>query len=79
MPTITQFEIFVKVIDERSFTKAAQTLHMSQPAVSHAISTLESELGVILLVRERGKDLIVTDIGKRILFELEIFLLALKK
>ena len=41
MPTITQFEIFVKVIDEGSFTKAAQALHMSEvPAVSHAISAL---------------------------------------
>ena len=51
MPTITQFEIFVKVIDEGGFTKAAQALHMSQPAVSHAISACESELGVTLLVR----------------------------
>ena len=79
MPTITQFEIFVKVIDEGSFTKAAQTLHMSQPAVSHAISTLESELGVTLLVRERGKDLIVTDIGKRVLFQIRNILNSLEK
>ena len=79
MPTITQFKFFVKVIDERSFTKAAQTLHMSQPAVSHAISTLETELGVILLVRERGKNLIVTDIGKRILFQIRNILMSLEK
>ncbi|WP_066066845.1 LysR family transcriptional regulator [Neobacillus soli] len=79
MPTITQFEIFIKVIDEGSFTKAAQTLHMSQPAVSHAIATLESELGVTLLVRERGKDLIVTDIGKRVLFQIRNILNCLEK
>ncbi|MFS0820322.1 LysR family transcriptional regulator [Bacillus sp. 1P02SD] len=79
MPTFTQFEILVKVIDEGSFTKAAQKLHMSQPAVSHAISTLESELGVTLLVRERGKNLIVTDIGKRILFQIRNILNGLEK
>ncbi|RDW21381.1 LysR family transcriptional regulator [Oceanobacillus arenosus] len=79
MPTITQFEIFVKVIDEGSFTKAAKELHMSQPAVSHAISSLESELGVTLLVRERGKELIVTDIGKRVLFQIRNILLSLEK
>src|SRR6478752_2318075 len=79
MPTITQFEIFVKVIDEGSFTKAAQVLHISQPAVSHAIATLESELGVTLLVRERGKDLIVTDIGKRVLFQIRNILDSLEK
>jgi len=79
MPTITQFEIFVKVIDEGSFTKAAQKLHMSQPAVSHAIATLESELGVTLLVRERGKDLIVTDVGKRILFQTRNIVNSLEK
>lgn len=79
MPTITQFEIFVKVIDEGSFTKAAQTLHMSQPAVSHAIASLESELGVTLLVRERGKDLIVTEIGKRVLFQIRNILNSLEK
>ena len=79
MPTITQFEIFVKVIDEGSFTKAAQALHMSQPAVSNAIATLESELGVTLLVRERGKDLIVTDIGKRVLFQIRNILNSLEK
>ena len=79
MPTITQFEIFVRVIDEGSFTKAAQTLHMSQPAVSHAIASLESELGVTLLVRERGKDLIVTEIGKRVLFQIRNILNSLEK
>ena len=79
MPTITQFEIFVKVIDEGSFTKAAQALHMSQPAVSNAIASLESELGVTLLVRERGKDLIVTDIGKRVLFQIRNILNSLEK
>ncbi|WP_428912414.1 LysR family transcriptional regulator [Niallia sp. Krafla_26] len=79
MPTITQFEIFVKVIDEGSFTKAAQKLHMSQPAVSHAISSLETELGVTLLVRERGKDLMVTDIGKRVLVQVRNLLNSLEK
>ncbi|MCM3739974.1 LysR family transcriptional regulator [Oceanobacillus luteolus] len=79
MPTITQLEIFVKVVEERSFTKAAQALHMSQPAVSHAISMLEEEYGVSLLVRERGRELFITDIGKRLLYHVRIILNSLEK
>lgn len=79
MATITQFEILVKVIEQGSFTNAAKVMHMSQPAVSNAIATLESELGITLLVRDRGKDLIVTDIGKRVLLQIRTILNSLEK
>ncbi|MCL6663903.1 LysR family transcriptional regulator [Paenibacillus amylolyticus] len=65
---ISQLNLFVKIVETGSFTKAGELLHMSQPAVSRAISTLESELGVTLLIRERRNGVIhLTDIGTRLL------------
>lgn len=65
---ISQLNLFVKIVETGSFTKAGEQLHMSQPAVSRAISTLESELGVTLLIRERRNGVIhLTDIGTRLL------------
>ena len=42
---------FVAVVDAGSFSKAAQNLHLSQPAVSKRIETLERSLGVRILDR----------------------------
>lgn len=62
-----QIRLFVKIAESGSFTKAGVELNMTQPAVSRAISALESELDVKLLVRDRRSGLMLTDIGKRIL------------
>jgi DNA-binding transcriptional LysR family regulator len=64
--TITQLIVLQKVVDTGSFTKAGEALNMTQPAVSHAISSLESDLGVTLLIRDRRKGLLLSDVGKRI-------------
>ncbi|TDD28048.1 LysR family transcriptional regulator [Kribbella turkmenica] len=46
---------FVAVAEQASFTKAAEALHLSQPALSQAILRLEHELGTPLLDRgDRG-------------------------
>jgi DNA-binding transcriptional LysR family regulator len=74
MMTITQFQVLVKAIDTGSFTKAAHDLNMTQPAVSHAISSLEKDLGVTLLFRDRKKGLILTDVGERTLFHIRTVL-----
>src|SRR5438132_6058865 len=45
---------FRTVAHERSFSRAAETLSLSQPSVSHQIALLETEIGVRLLDRGRG-------------------------
>jgi DNA-binding transcriptional LysR family regulator len=42
---------FVTVTEEGQITRAAEKLHIAQPALSHAIGQLESDLGVELLKR----------------------------
>ena len=49
--SLRQLEYFVTVVDEGSFTAAAQLLHVSQPGLSHQIQALERELGGPLLER----------------------------
>src|SRR5882757_9732203 len=51
MATLRQFEYFVTVVDEGSFTRAAEKLHVSQPGLSHQLRTLENELGGPLFER----------------------------
>jgi len=55
-------KVFRTVIAEKSFSRAAEKLLRTQPAVSLAIAKLESDLGEKLIDRS-GKDLIVTDAG----------------
>lgn len=45
------FQVFVKVVEEQNFSKAAIQLHMTQPAVSQYIRSLENEMGIKLLDR----------------------------
>jgi DNA-binding transcriptional LysR family regulator len=64
--TFTQLEIFALVADLRGFTAAALRLGISQSAVSHAIKSLENELGVELVLRQQAA-VQVTEVGKRLL------------
>lgn len=48
---VRELEIFVGVARTRSFTRAAEELYTSQPAVSRAIAQLEARLGVELFQR----------------------------
>lgn len=47
----TQLECFMEVANFLNFSRAAERLQITQPAVSHQISTLEDELGVKLFYR----------------------------
>src|SRR6478672_12771281 len=64
---INQLEVLVSVAQERSFSRAAQALHRTQPAVSQAIRRLEVELGEPLFDRS-SKDGTLTAAGK-VLFD----------
>ena len=59
-------QVFLAVATERSFSRAAEKLLRTQPAVSLALQRLESELGEKLIDRT-GKDLILTDAGRTVL------------
>lgn len=43
--------VFIKVVEKQNFSKAAEELHMTQPAVSQYIKALEDSLGTRLLER----------------------------
>ncbi|MGE8069249.1 LysR family transcriptional regulator [Pseudomonas sp. NPDC089569] len=64
--TLTQLEVFSTVAELRSFTAAANRLGISQSAVSHALKSLEQELGVELLHRHQSQ-VEPSDIGRQIL------------
>lgn len=76
---------FLAVADTRSFTRAAEQLHVTQPTLSHQIKQLETQVGTVLF--ERGtKDVDLTEAGRlfkpyceRILKEVEASTLAISE
>ena len=46
-----QLEYFLRIAQTGSFTKAARSLHLTQPALSKQIQLLEEELGSLLFIR----------------------------
>src|SRR5512134_1081066 len=59
-------QVFQTVATEKSFSRAAEKLLRTQPAVSLAIQRLENEIGERLIDRT-GKDLLLTDAGRIVL------------
>lgn len=58
-----QIRYFIAAAEELSVTKAAQRMHVSQPALSRQIASLEDELGVALFDRIK-KRIHLTEAGK---------------
>ncbi len=65
-----ELQIFFVVARERSFTKAAGKLGVSQSALSHAIKALEERLNIRLLTRTT-RSVAPTEAGARIIACLE--------
>jgi DNA-binding transcriptional LysR family regulator len=59
-------KVFLTVAAEKSFSRAAEKLLRTQPAISLSIQRLESEIGEKLIDRS-AKDLLLTDAGKLVL------------
>jgi DNA-binding transcriptional LysR family regulator len=59
---------FIEVARNRSFTKAARALHITQPSISKMIKILEDELGTTLFYRS-AKQIELTDAGKAVLHQ----------
>ncbi|EEV5531747.1 LysR family transcriptional regulator [Escherichia coli] len=64
--TLTQINSLLAVLDYGGFTEASKRLFMTQSAVSQAIASLEQELGVNILLRDRRKAIQLTTAGNRI-------------
>ena len=63
MDRFRRMEIFVAVVEAGQFTRAAEALHLSKSAVSHALTDLEKYLGFQLLIRN-NRSLQLTDAGQ---------------
>ncbi len=57
---------FVEVAETGSFTQAAERLHLSQPAISKRVTTLEEQIGQSLFDRV-GRSISLTDAGRTLL------------
>jgi LysR family transcriptional regulator, regulator for metE and metH len=65
-PLETRHLVLVQTIaEERSVTRAAARLHVSQPALSHALADVEERVGAALFTRSRG--MTPTAAGERVL------------
>ena len=66
----TAYEVFYEVASHLSFSKAAEVLYISQPAVSKQIKKLELELGIPLIER-KGNSIQITTSGESLLSYLQ--------
>lgn len=71
-PPLNELRAFIAVGELQSFAAAAKALHLSQPALSRRISSLEESLGVRLFDRTT-RNVEPTALGRRFLSELRVF------
>ena len=74
---LDQVEAFTAIVRHRGFTRAAASLHLSQPAISRRIQLLEQELGAPVFERISG-GVIPTEAGSAFLPYAESLLAAMR-
>ena len=60
---ITQLQYFQILAKEENMSRAAEKLHVAQPAISASLSRLEKELDVLLFDR-KGRKIVLNPSGK---------------
>ena len=63
--TLNQLQVYLKVVQTQSVTKASEALNLSQPAVSIQLKNFQDQFGVPL-IEVIGRKVYVTDFGKEI-------------
>lgn len=58
-----QIRCFLTAVEENNFTKAAERLYITQPAISKVITSLERDLNVKLFLRHSNKKIELTEAG----------------
>ncbi|WP_233350240.1 LysR substrate-binding domain-containing protein [Kushneria phosphatilytica] len=64
--TLRQLRVFVTIVHEGSLTAAAQSLHLTKPAVSAALAELEKRYGHRVFDRHHNR-LFINDLGRQLL------------
>ncbi len=75
---VNQMETFLTVLEKGSFSAAARELHLTQPAISLQIQSLENFFGTQLMVRA-GKSIILTPSGEEVRRAIEEMLATVKR
>jgi len=63
--TLNQLQVYLKVVQTQSVTRAAEALNLSQPAVSIQLKNFQDQFGVPL-IEVIGRKVYITDFGKEI-------------
>ncbi len=63
--TLNQLQIFLKIVETRSITKASEDLHLTQPAVSIQLRNFQNQFD-IPLTEVIGRQIFITDFGLEI-------------
>ena len=75
--TLLSYQVFQTVVGQGSFQKAAEILNLTPSAVSHAIASMEQELGFSLFTRNKA-GVALTNYGEHLLPYVNAVLTAMR-